>query len=1038
MDMEEDTPQDTPQINKDDEGSIPTGSSRSQDPSRAATSSHEKPNDQDDRLASAPSRRRGPSSRSSKSTATASSPSASSSRPAPVSRRSTTSSESMDPGGYGGHAQGSTSGGSMPTSSMPTRPLGNVPGEGGVPVKLTPITGRVSRAKKGVPVHTCDICKPPKTFTRAEHLRRHQLSHRNPGFPCTYPGCDKAFHRADLLARHAQRHEHDDKSSRGNASRRTSAASLDDAASGIYIGHTSPMSGGSSSRPVMPGPSDMNQGATYPGSLSPYPMGNSGGSGGQAAMSPPQHHGRGSEGYQSTSNPSSHSYVLSSSQAPISIISNPGIGDSSVTGTPFGLEFQPRTSPSYSMFMDTSILPQDLPSLTIPDNSMPPGLIAAGHDGSPWPSSASESNYSTPSEISHRRNITRGYESPTSDWPVFGGAHHLNSPGGGLDAIPTSAPFFGNAFSPTASNLDQALNLPMPFSDDPSFVEHPQQYHHYSSVRSPTPPTISLSAQPAENLVTLAPPISDAASTGGRQKGSAVFLGPIQGTAFLTANTLPPHVRNAIPKYLTVYWKRFDTLFPLVHRKSVKTAADEILRCAMAAVGTQFLQSKEDRIRGNELHEFAWKEVQTCTQWNLQVMQAILLCEFYARFRGRSVQRSASEPFQSLYSRMANHLIPDDFLFSASTRNERWNEWIDNESRRRLLTACFVLDVHTSVYYQQHLIQPFPMSTHPIPLIRPTQDLWAAQSPEAWEDLVSRRPDATEPSSFSGETPTADQVTNAPYLDHALFLVSEVLRLPKRSSPSILDLSTEVDPTSTERLSRLFAGSAVANTYLALHYTPLHDLLAVSGDTWLFSKKIASPLIFQQHKRRLQLWCGSRHAGAAAGFAAKGLLAYLDHTDYSNYNTLNTTVSSTDAEEEDEEDQGRGRSWSMLDISDYWAMYVCALICWALGQRPMARTGSGPRPDFPSNHHNNHHNSNANANAGEKGERESIKWLKLVASLSAEKALTVRSRKESIGVISMVRRRLEDEAVGGKNRLLVDAMGTLKKLEERVGYKWLF
>lgn len=31
-----------------------------------------------------------------------------------------------------------------------------------VPVKYTPITGRVSRAKKGVPVHTCEICRPVK------------------------------------------------------------------------------------------------------------------------------------------------------------------------------------------------------------------------------------------------------------------------------------------------------------------------------------------------------------------------------------------------------------------------------------------------------------------------------------------------------------------------------------------------------------------------------------------------------------------------------------------------------------------------------------------------------------------------------------------------------------------------------------------------------------------------------------------------------------------------------------------------------------
>ncbi|KAK4182408.1 hypothetical protein QBC35DRAFT_510021 [Podospora australis] len=52
--------------------------------------------------------------------------------------------------------------------------------------------------KRGVPVHVCDICKPPKTFTRAEHLRRHQLSHTKPLYECTSPGCDKAFHRPDV------------------------------------------------------------------------------------------------------------------------------------------------------------------------------------------------------------------------------------------------------------------------------------------------------------------------------------------------------------------------------------------------------------------------------------------------------------------------------------------------------------------------------------------------------------------------------------------------------------------------------------------------------------------------------------------------------------------------------------------------------------------------------------------------------------------------------------------------------------------------
>lgn len=33
------------------------------------------------------------------------------------------------------------------------------------PVKLTPITGRVIRARKRVPYHTCDVCQPPKVLT---------------------------------------------------------------------------------------------------------------------------------------------------------------------------------------------------------------------------------------------------------------------------------------------------------------------------------------------------------------------------------------------------------------------------------------------------------------------------------------------------------------------------------------------------------------------------------------------------------------------------------------------------------------------------------------------------------------------------------------------------------------------------------------------------------------------------------------------------------------------------------------------------------
>ncbi|KAI7350494.1 hypothetical protein KC354_g12836 [Hortaea werneckii] len=66
-------------------------------------------------------------------------------------------------------------------------------------------TGRVSKAAKGQRVHACDECG--KTYTRAEHLRRHQQNHKPGAFPCDIPGCGRSFHRDDLLTRHKTRHD---------------------------------------------------------------------------------------------------------------------------------------------------------------------------------------------------------------------------------------------------------------------------------------------------------------------------------------------------------------------------------------------------------------------------------------------------------------------------------------------------------------------------------------------------------------------------------------------------------------------------------------------------------------------------------------------------------------------------------------------------------------------------------------------------------------------------------------------------------------
>jgi hypothetical protein len=205
-------------------------------------------------------------------------------------------------------------------------------------------------------------------------------------------------------------------------------------------------------------------------------------------------------------------------------------------------------------------------------------------------------------------------------------------------------------------------------------------------------------------------------------------------------------------------------------------------------------------------------------------------------------------------------------------------------------------------------------------------------------------------------------------------------------------------------------------TYLALHHTPLHDLLAVSGDTWIFSQKVLPATSFLEHQRRLKLWAeapsrkgpGAMSAAQATIYAARAILAFLAA--------------------EEQEDKKAFSAW-MTDLSDYWALYVCALICWAFGHR--VRGGVEQRERGGSE-------EDDSVGAGGKmgGDEEVFAWLRMVSEMGAEQVVRVRGRREAGGVVGLVRRRLEWDCVGGRSRLYVDAVGVLKKLEEGVNWKW--
>lgn len=262
-----------------------------------------------------------------------------------------------------------------------------------------------------------------------------------------------------------------------------------------------------------------------------------------------------------------------------------------------------------------------------------------------------------------------------------------------------------------------------------------------------------------------------------------------------------------------------------------------------------------------------------------------------------------------------------------------------------------------------------------------------------------------------------------------------------------------------ERINTLFPDCPIANTYLALHHTPLRDLLAVGGDSWLFSQKVLPATTFHEHQKRLKMWVtavpGTIGSGSnnnpsglnvahATIYAARAILGFLDRETHRAQQPLSSSSSSSSSSYPLRHGAAAASAAWSADMSDYWAMYVCALICWAFchpargadglappgGDGSSTQRGSSPAavlmPPMAS----------SSRPAGD--EEEAVGWLRMVAAegVRAEDVVRVRGRREAGGVVGLVRRRLESDCVGGRSRLYVDAVGVLRKVEDGVGWKW--
>ena len=359
-----------------------------------------------------------------------------------------------------------------------------------------------------------------------------------------------------------------------------------------------------------------------------------------------------------------------------------------------------------------------------------------------------------------------------------------------------------------------------------------------------------------------------------------------------------------------------------------------------------------------------------------------------------------SQDIRNQHTRLAQS-DPQD-MRNAEHPETKWSFWVEKESRRRLLSLCFLFDVHQAKYHDQSQSRA-SRSTNVLSLLYTPcpQILWNQTSASDWQSTLQVNYDmeplqTVEQALSSSQSPQF--VLDRDYFTQSLLITSLATRLPN-TIPTLALFETPL-----------------AHAYLALHYTPLRDLLAVAGDTWIFSQKMKPPSAFKDAQSRFKTWSSSLNAAMATKHACRILLATL------SVSCLGNPAADGSLHRE------------CLDLSDYWILYTSALICWGFGTRyqtPNPASGSTTTWDEPFTGLSDVDVDQQLLRSSQDAELKAVAYLNAMQSLTYDELLTPRAsmRGETSSVIEAVLSRLEICGVGDKCGWLVDAISVLKKIK---------
>jgi len=260
-----------------------------------------------------------------------------------------------------------------------------------------------------------------------------------------------------------------------------------------------------------------------------------------------------------------------------------------------------RSGQQYQPFYNPRNLLLHIPVEPSPELSYP-------HENSPFCSSASDSTYSTQSDVSrpgrnynHSNRARSQSINNTPDWvppyPHFPTHESLNTP-------------HASQFDPMINNqFEQRFSSPgMNTPAVQSIMEFPSAYGDMQYMDS----TVGISALPTftkstAQLFPASPRSVESAvveiNGGHKMQSSHHSIATSIQSSHLQQQQQHQQLSHLDP-YLETYWESFHQKLPIIHRGTFDYTEDTLLSSAMAAIGTQYHDSTAARQKGMELNEF--------------------------------------------------------------------------------------------------------------------------------------------------------------------------------------------------------------------------------------------------------------------------------------------------------------------------------------------------------------------------------------------------------------------------------------------------